>query len=92
VLLAQIAEILPGVFHWTAFHPNIRTEVSSCYLEEARALVDPMLPEQGLEWFRERTPPERILLTNRHHYRDSARLTAELGCRVLCPKSGLHEF
>jgi glyoxylase-like metal-dependent hydrolase (beta-lactamase superfamily II) len=90
--LTEIAEILPGVFHWTAFHPNIRTEVSSYYLEGARALVDPMAPDEGVAWFGERTPPERILLTNRHHYRDSDRFRSEFECPVLCSEPGLHEF
>jgi hypothetical protein len=25
-------EVLPGVFHWTAIHPNIHSEVSSASL------------------------------------------------------------
>jgi hypothetical protein len=32
------------------------------------------------------------VLTNRHHWRQSDRLVAELGCPVLCPAPGLHEF
>ena len=90
--MTQIAEILPGVFHWTAMHPNIHMDVSSYYLEEPRALIDPMLPQEGAEWFGGRTPPERILLTNRHHYRDSDRFRAEFDCPVLCSEPGLHEF
>ena len=35
---------------------------------------------------------DRILLTNRHHYRHSDRLAAALGCPVLCHEAGLHEF
>jgi len=90
--MAQIAEILPGVLHWTALHPSIRMDVSSYYLEQARALIDPMEPEEGAAWFGRRTPPERIVLTNRHHYRGSDRFREELGCPVLCHESGLHEF
>lgn len=86
-------EILPGVWHWSAFHEGIRTHVSSYYVEAAEALLDPMLPQEGIEWFsRRERPPRRILLTNRHHYRHSDRFGAELGCDVRCSRPGLHEF
>jgi hypothetical protein len=85
-------EIAPGIFHWTAFHDGIRQQVHSYYVPASAALIDPMEPEEGLDWFAEHTPPERILLTNRHHYRHSGRFVDRFGCRVLCHKSGLHEF
>jgi glyoxylase-like metal-dependent hydrolase (beta-lactamase superfamily II) len=91
-----VNEVLPGVFHWTAFHERIKLDVSSYYIDPLDAggatLVDPMLPEGGLDWLRERGAPERIVLTNRHHYRHSARLVEAFGCPVLCQRSGLHEF
>jgi glyoxylase-like metal-dependent hydrolase (beta-lactamase superfamily II) len=87
-------EILPGVFHWTAFHPRIRLEVSSYYVtaNDAQALIDPMLPDEGVEWFSEHGPPQVILLTNRHHYRRSGDFVDAFGCPVLCERSGLYEF
>jgi hypothetical protein len=85
-------EIVTGVFHWTAFHERIRQDVSSYYVASSAALVDPMLPAEGIEWFRERQPPARILLTNRHHYRHSGRFVEAFGCPVLCHEAGLHEF
>jgi glyoxylase-like metal-dependent hydrolase (beta-lactamase superfamily II) len=85
-------QIIGGLFHWTAVHPKIRIQVSSYYLPESGTLIDPMLPEEGIEWFREREAPERIVLTNRHHYRDSDRFRDEFGCPVLCHEAGLHEF
>jgi glyoxylase-like metal-dependent hydrolase (beta-lactamase superfamily II) len=51
-----------------------------------------MQPEEGIEWFAGHGPPERILLTNRHHYRHSGRFVDRYGCRVLCHRAGLHEF
>ena len=90
--MTQIAEILPGVLHWKAMHPSIRMDVSSYYLERARTLIDPMEPDEGAAWFGRGTPPERIVLTNRHHYRASDKFREELGCPVLCHESGLHEF
>jgi hypothetical protein len=50
----RIREILPGIFHWTAVHPAIRTEVSCHYVEPARMLLDPLVPEEGLKWFERR--------------------------------------
>jgi hypothetical protein len=85
-------EIAPGIFHWTALHEGIGQQVHSYYLPGSAALIDPMQPEEGLDWFAERTAPERILLTNRHHYRHSGRFVDRFGCRVLCHKSGLHQF
>src|SRR5207248_2851860 len=85
-------EIAPGMFHWTAFHDGIRQQVHSYYVPGSAALIDPMEPDEGLDWFAERTPPERILLSNRHHYRHTGRFVDRFGSRVLCHKSGLHEF
>jgi hypothetical protein len=87
-------EVLPGLFHWTAVHPNIHTEVSSYWLDAHGVLFDPLVPvEQGLEWFAEReVAPSAIVLSNRHHYRQSDRFAERFGCPVLCNRLGLHEF
>ena len=87
-------EVLPGVFHWTARHPRIGIEVSSYWLDGAGVLFDPLVPQpQGLEWFAARTcAPTAILLSNRHHYRESARFAERFGCPVHCNRAGLHEF
>jgi hypothetical protein len=90
--LAEIAEILPGVLHWSALHPKIRQTVHSYYVEDAAAALDPMVPEGALAAMQSRRTPERVLLTNRHHYRESDRIASECGCAILCPESGLHEF
>ena len=85
-------EILPGIWHWTAFHKGIGFDVSSHYVEPSGTLIDPMLPpDAGLDWFVARAP-QRILLTNRHHYRHSDRFRERFGCPVLCHEAGLHEF
>ena len=65
-------EIAPGIWHWTALHPRIKIRVSSYYLAAERVLIDPIAPDEGLDWFAEHGPPEHVLLTNRHHYRSSA--------------------
>jgi hypothetical protein len=90
--LTAVEQILPGVHHWTAYHERIRQDVHSYLLAEPAALLDPMLPAEGLDWFEGERRPERILLTNRHHYRHSGRFVDAFGCRVLCHEAGLHEF
>src|SRR5450759_1116929 len=86
-------EVLPGVFHWTAVHPKIHIEVSSYWLEDGGVLIDPLVPpDVGVDWFAHRsTPPAAVLLSNRHHYRDSSRFAEVFGCPVLCNRAGLHE-
>lgn len=83
-------EILPAVFHWVTLHPRIQIPVSSYYLTEERVLIDPFVPAEGIEWSTE--PPNHVLLTNRHHYRDSGKFAERFGCTVWCAESGLHEF
>jgi glyoxylase-like metal-dependent hydrolase (beta-lactamase superfamily II) len=85
-------EISPGVWHWTAVHPKLGIEVSSYYVVDGGTLIDPMLPPEGVESFRRRGDPQRIVLTNRHHYRQSDAFRSEFGCPVLCHEAGLHEF
>lgn len=87
-------EVLPGVFHWTALHPNIKVAVSSYWLEDDGVLIDPLIPpDLGVEWFAERTTsPAAIILTNRHHYRASDQLVQRFGCPVYCVRAGLHQF
>jgi hypothetical protein len=69
-------------------------EVSSYWLEDGGILIDPLVPpDAGLEWFESRsTPPAEILLSNRHHYRDSGRFQDMYGCPVYCNRAGMHEF
>ncbi len=82
------------MFHWTAPHPKIGVEVSSYWLDGSGVLFDPLVPPQaGLEWFAERAvTPVAILLSNRHHYRESGRFAERFGCSVHCNRAGLHEF
>jgi glyoxylase-like metal-dependent hydrolase (beta-lactamase superfamily II) len=87
-------EVLPGVFHWSATHPRIGFEVSSYWLEDAGVLLDPLIPpDAGLEWFSRRAvPPVAIVLSNRHHYRQSDDFVERFGVGVRCARAGLHEF
>lgn len=85
-------EIVPGVIHWKRFHPNIEADVSCYYLLDERVLIDPMEPNEGMDWFREEGPPQHILLSNRHHYRDSGKFVDAFGCSVHASRPGMHEF
>jgi glyoxylase-like metal-dependent hydrolase (beta-lactamase superfamily II) len=85
-------EIAPGIFYWKALHPSIGAEVSSYFLADSATLLDPMVPpDEGLDWFDDHRP-ERIVLTNRHHHRETERYRERFGVAVLCNRVGLHEF
>jgi hypothetical protein len=83
-------EIQPGLRHWTAFHHGIGQDVHSYFHVPSGTLIDPMEPIEGFEALGVR--PQRIVLTNRHHYRHSDRFVEAFGCPVLCHEAGLHEF
>lgn len=85
-------EISPGLWHWTHRHPRTGGEVSSYYLVSERVLLDPLIPSEGIEWFEEHGAPRDILLTNRHHDRDSWRLRERFGCTVHCIRNGVYEL
>jgi hypothetical protein len=85
-----VKQVLPGVLHWTRVHPKIHIEVSSYYLSDERVLIDPLVPDEGLDSLP--TGPKHILLTNRHHFRDSDQFQAKFDCDVWCVDAGLHEF
>lgn len=85
-------EIAPGLWHWTARHEHIGSNVSSYYLAPERVLLDPMIPAEGIDWFEQQGPPEHVLLTNRHHDRHAWQLREAFGCEVHCVRVGLHEL
>jgi len=87
-----VREVAPGIWHWTAVHPRIKIPVSSYYLPAERVLIDPIAPDEGLDWFSAYGPPVDILLTNRHHYRSSAEFAARFGATVRCVREGMREF
>lgn len=86
-------EVLPGLFHWTARHPKIHIEVSSYWLDGPGVLIDPLVPQEGIDWFASRSStPTAILLSNRHHFRQADLFAERFGCHVHCNRLGLHEF
>ena len=84
-------EIAPGLFWFTARNEKIGLDVSSYWLPEERVVIDPMLPEEGLDAFAD-APPEHVLLTNRHHDRRAWDYVERFGATVHCVRVGLHEL
>jgi hypothetical protein len=87
-------EILPGVWHWMTVHENWGIPVHSCFLPDVGGgvLIDPRVPEQGLEWFRAHGEPAHAILTNRHHYRHCGTFREAFGTTIHCHSAGMHEF
>jgi len=84
-------EIIEGVFHWTAIHPNTGSEAGCHFVGGSGTAIDPLLPDEGIEWFDEHGV-ERIVLSTRHHLRHAAEIADRFGCPILCHESGLYEF
>jgi hypothetical protein len=83
-------EIAPGWFHWSATHPVHGHTTHSSFVEPAGIVLDPQLGDAGLDVLDGRVP-EKVVLTNRHHYRSSADFVEAFGVPVLVCEAGLHE-
>jgi hypothetical protein len=80
-------EVIPGILHWQARHPNIGVDVSSYLLTASGTALDPLLPEgEGPEWIGHDV--QRVVMTVRHHIRSAP----DLGVPVLAHRSGLHDL
>ncbi len=84
-------EVLDGVFHWKAVHLRIKIEVGCHFVAGSGTAIDPLLPDEGIEWFDGRDV-RRIVLSNRHHLRHAPQLAERFACPILCHETGLHEF
>ena len=62
-------QVIPGVFHWTALHEPIGSRVSSYYVPAAGVVIDPKVPDEGLDALPGR--PTQVLLSSGHHLRDA---------------------
>ena len=80
-------EVIPGILHWKARHPNIGADVSSYLLTDSGTVLDPMLPEgEGPDWISHDV--RRVVLTVRHHRRSAP----DMGVPVFVHRTGLHDF
>lgn len=88
----MIEEIVPGIARWSAYHEGIGATVYSDLVIASGTLIDPMLPEGGVEALAVDAEPSQVVLSNRHHYRASTRFAECYGCPILCHEAGLHHF
>jgi glyoxylase-like metal-dependent hydrolase (beta-lactamase superfamily II) len=79
-------EIAPGIFHWQAPHPRIGVDVSSYWLPQLRTLLDPLAVPDEVDGV------QHILLSCRHHLRDSLDARTRFAASVRAPRVGMHEF
>ena len=84
-------EIIDGVFHWKAIHPRTESEVGCHFVAGSGTAIDPLLPDEGIEWFDGRGL-QRVVLSARHHLRHAPLLAERFGCPILCHETGLYEF
>lgn len=84
-------ELLSGLFHWYAVHPNHGMQVSCHFAAGSGTVFDPLVPDEGIEWFDDHQP-QRIVLSTRHHLRHSEPIADRFGCPILAHEDGLHEF
>ena len=64
-------EVIPGIVHWTTPHEPIGARVSSYYVEPAGIVIDPKVPDEGLEALP--GTPQQVVLTTGLHDRDAQR-------------------
>ncbi|HYN91121.1 MAG TPA: hypothetical protein VER75_04300 [Thermoleophilaceae bacterium] len=79
-------EIAPGIWHWQAPHPMIGVDVSSYWLPDLRVLLDPIAVPAEVE------DVDLVLLSCRHHLRDSLEAAERFDAAVKAPRTGMHEF
>jgi hypothetical protein len=81
-----VEQIARGVHHWQAVHPNLGVEVSAYWLPELRLLLDPIAVPDEVDGV------DHILLSCRHHVRDSLEAAERFGATVSAPATGMHDY
>ena len=88
----ELRELRPGLWRWTAFHPEWKEDVGSVAFEgqDALVLVDPQLDaEDALDGLVARVgKPVAVLVTVFWHTRSASLLADRHGARVLAPSGG----
>jgi glyoxylase-like metal-dependent hydrolase (beta-lactamase superfamily II) len=84
--MPTMRELAPGIFHWTAPHPNIHTDVSAYWIPGLRLLLDPIAVPDEVD------AVDCILLSCRHHVRDSLEAAERFDATVQAPRTGMHEY
>jgi glyoxylase-like metal-dependent hydrolase (beta-lactamase superfamily II) len=93
-----VDELAPGLWRWTAFHPEWKEEVGSVYYEapDAIVLVDPLVPTDEAERFwtaldrdvDRAGAPLHVLISVFWHVRSTREVAERYGARVWAPTRG----
>jgi glyoxylase-like metal-dependent hydrolase (beta-lactamase superfamily II) len=84
--MSAMRELARGIWHWTAPHPNIGVDVSSYWIPDLKLLLDPLAVPDEIE------DVDCILLSCRHHVRDSLEAAERFDATVQAPRSGMHDY
>jgi glyoxylase-like metal-dependent hydrolase (beta-lactamase superfamily II) len=84
--MPDMQELTPGIWHWTAPHPNIGVDVSSYWIPGLKLLLDPLAVPDEVD------DVDCILLSCRHHVRDSLEAAERFGATVQAPRNGMHDY
>jgi hypothetical protein len=80
-------EIVPGIHHWTALRETIGMTVSSYWIEPSGVLIDPLVPDEGLEPFeRADVGPQQVVLTTGLHTRHAERFAEAFSIPIRAPR------
>ncbi len=95
-----VSELAPGLWRWTAPHPDWKQAVGCVYYEAAAAtvVIDPLVPPEREQFFaalnrdvERRGLPVSILLTCGWHERSAAELMERYGASAAAP-AGVEPF
>jgi hypothetical protein len=80
-------EIVPGIHHWTTLRDTIGAQVSSYWVQPAGVLVDPMVPDEGLDAFEAAAVrPQQVVLTTGLHTRHAERFADAFSIPIRAPR------
>jgi hypothetical protein len=83
----MMRELVPGIHHWKTYRDTIGAPVSSYWIEAVGIVIDPMVPEEGLDAFRQaRIGPQQVVLTTGLHDRHAERFAEEFSIPIRAPK------
>ena len=76
-------EIFPGVHHWTAVRDTIGVRVSSYWVQPAGIVIDPLVPDEGLDAF---DGLQQVVLTTGLHSRHAQRFADAFSIPIRAPR------
>lgn len=91
----EFAQIVPGVFYWSAYARDLKADLSCSAIthEDRLYLIDPIaLRQQALDQLVKIARPAAVLLTSQTHGRASARYQQEFSVPVYAHKSAVEDL